>query len=48
MPIILLFSIFYQPVLAQRIDGIQWLTFEQLDDSLNSKPKKVFLDFVTD
>ena len=27
---------------------IQWLTFEQLEDSLRSKPKKVFIDFFAD
>lgn len=27
---------------------IRWLTFEQLDDSLARKPKKVFIDFYTD
>jgi len=27
---------------------IQWLTFEQLEDSLSKKPKKVFIDFYTE
>ncbi|MGD1947881.1 MAG: thioredoxin family protein [Croceivirga sp.] len=27
---------------------IQWLTFEQLEDSLRSKPKKVFIDLFAD
>ncbi|MTB53268.1 thioredoxin family protein [Lewinella sp. W8] len=27
---------------------IQWLTFEQLEDSLSVEPKKVFIDFYTD
>ncbi len=28
--------------------GIQWLSFEQLEDSLARKPKKVFIDFYAD
>lgn len=27
---------------------MQWLSFEQLEDSLAKKPKKVFIDFYTD
>ena len=30
---------------AQENNSIQWLTFEQLDDSLSIKPKKIFIDF---
>ncbi len=30
---------------AQKKEQIQWITFEQLDDSLKIKPKKVFIDF---
>ncbi len=33
---------------AQEKGSVQWLTFEQLEDSLNTKPKKVLLDFYTD
>ncbi|MEM8847061.1 MAG: thioredoxin fold domain-containing protein [Bacteroidota bacterium] len=29
-------------------DEIQWISFEQLEDSLASKPKKVFIDFYAD
>jgi thioredoxin-related protein len=41
------------PVSAQQSKSIQWLTFEQLEDSLESNPntenpKKVFIDFYTD
>lgn len=33
---------------AQESSSIQWLTFEQLDDSLKVNPKKVFIDFYAD
>jgi thioredoxin-related protein len=33
---------------AQEKDSVQWLTFEQLEDSLAVNPKKVFIDFYTD
>ncbi|MEM9076769.1 MAG: thioredoxin fold domain-containing protein [Bacteroidota bacterium] len=29
-------------------DEIQWLSFEQLEDSLSIKPKKVFIEFYAD
>ena len=29
-------------------NGVNWLSFEQLDDSLAVKPKKVFVDFYAD
>ncbi|GGF45486.1 hypothetical protein GCM10011339_37470 [Echinicola rosea] len=29
-------------------EKIRWLTFEQLEDSLEKSPKKVFIDFYTD
>lgn len=29
-------------------EGIQWINFEQLDDSLKIKPKKVFISFYAD
>jgi len=32
---------------AQEVKAVRWLTFEQLEDSLNTKPKKVFIDFYT-
>lgn len=33
---------------AQKMSEVQWLTFEQLYDSLQQKPKKVFIDFYAD
>ncbi|MGD1840021.1 MAG: thioredoxin family protein [Thermonemataceae bacterium] len=36
------------PLQAQEKNEIHWLTFEQLEDSLAVKPKKVFIDFYTD
>ena len=36
------------PVSAQDSESIQWLSFEELEDSLAAKPKKVFIDFYTD
>ena len=47
----LLFSIsFFQctSLSAQETESIQWLSFEQLEDSLAKHPKKVFIDFHTD
>ncbi|TPN84721.1 thioredoxin family protein [Aquimarina algicola] len=35
-------------VSAQQKDAIQWITFEQLEDSLNIKPKKVIISFYAD
>lgn len=37
-----------QPARAQQSGAVEWLTFEQLEDSLAVKPKKVFIDFYTD
>ncbi|MEO1628564.1 MAG: thioredoxin fold domain-containing protein [Bacteroidota bacterium] len=36
------------PLRAQEEVRIQWLSFEQLEDSLSVNPKKVFIDFYTD
>ncbi|MEM7106704.1 MAG: thioredoxin fold domain-containing protein [Bacteroidota bacterium] len=36
-----------QKVKSQVRKEINWLSFEQLDDSLNVQPKKVFIDFYT-
>jgi len=33
---------------AQKTTEVQWLTFEQPEDSLKVQPKKVFVDFVAD
>ncbi|MEO1652359.1 MAG: thioredoxin fold domain-containing protein [Bacteroidota bacterium] len=35
----------FPPLAAQEIN---WLSFEQLEDSLQKQPKKVFIDFYTD
>ncbi len=32
---------------AQQMGSVHWLTFDQLEDSLSIKPKKVFIDFYT-
>ncbi|MGY3792914.1 thioredoxin family protein [uncultured Aquimarina sp.] len=34
--------------IAQEKETINWITFEQLDDSLNTRPKKVLINFYTD
>ncbi|WP_200979647.1 thioredoxin family protein [Echinicola sp. 20G] len=44
--ILLIMFFLGKDVLAQ--ESIQWLSFEQLDDSLSKQPKKVFIDFYTD
>ncbi len=36
------------PTLFAQQTKIKWLTFEQLEDSLALKPKKVFIDFYAD
>ncbi|MEM6643739.1 MAG: thioredoxin fold domain-containing protein [Bacteroidota bacterium] len=36
------------PVSAQETKSVQWITFEQLEDSLAVEKKKVFIDFYTD
>ena len=48
--IIIILSVLFSAVSlrAQAQDGINWLTFEQLADSLNTKPKKVLVFFHTD
>lgn len=38
----------YTNVVSQNNNDIDWITFEQLEDSLSQKPKKVFIDFYTD
>lgn len=37
-----------QTAVAQQNDAINWLSFQQLEDSLAIKPKKVFIDFYAD
>ena len=36
------------PSSAQEVKSVNWLTFEQLEDSLAIRPKKVVIDFYTD
>ncbi len=36
------------PLRAQEWESVRWLSFEELEDSLAIKPKKVFIDFYTD
>ena len=36
------------PLSAQKAESVCWLSFEELEDSLAVKPKKVFIDFYTD
>ncbi|MEL6822515.1 MAG: thioredoxin fold domain-containing protein [Calditrichota bacterium] len=36
------------PLSAQETEEVRWLSFEELEDSLAVKPKKVFIDFYTD
>ena len=46
---IIIGSLFLCPsVSAQEGASVQWLSFEELEDSLAVKPKKVFIDFYTD
>lgn len=33
---------------SQQEEAVNWLTFEQLEDSLQKNPKKVFIDFYAD
>lgn len=49
LPIMLLTSVLtgLHPT-AHGQEKINWLTFEQLEDSLRLAPKKVFIDFYTD
>lgn len=46
LTISLLFSGFSME--AQDHDGVNWISFEQLYDSLQKQPKKVFIDFYAD
>ncbi|MEM6628139.1 MAG: thioredoxin fold domain-containing protein [Bacteroidota bacterium] len=36
------------PLQAQEVEAVHWLSFEELEDSLATNPKKVFIDFYTD
>lgn len=46
--IVLFFLSVSQTALSQNEGAVHWLTFEQLDDSLKVKSKKVFIDFYAD
>ncbi len=46
--IFVLSLLLYTPVSAQEVEGVHWLSFEQLEDSLAAQPKKVFINFHTD
>lgn len=41
------FGCFAFAAIAQQKQNINWISFEQLDDSLAVKPKKVFISFYT-
>ena len=43
-----LFNVVSSITYAQVNDAIQWISFEQLHDSLKVHPKKVFIDFYAD
>lgn len=44
----ILFVAFGSAAFSQEEKAFQWLTFEQLEDSLQTNPKKVFIDFYAD
>ncbi|MDL5512456.1 thioredoxin family protein [Arenibacter sp. M-2] len=46
--IVLFFLSVSQTALSQNEGAVHWLTFEQLEDSLKVKPKKVFIEFYAD
>ncbi|MEM9920839.1 MAG: thioredoxin fold domain-containing protein [Bacteroidota bacterium] len=48
VPLTVIFLFLCNPLIAQQAASVRWLSFEQLEDSLNVKPKKVFIDFYTD
>lgn len=49
LPIIVFISlILCAPLVAQEAKSVNWMSFEQLDDSLAVHPKKVFIKFYTD
>ena len=43
-----LFNVVFSITYAQANNAIQWISFEQLHDSLKVYPKKVFIDFYAD
>tara|TARA_R110002153_G_scaffold44415_5_gene125146 strand:+ start:271 stop:759 length:489 start_codon:yes stop_codon:yes gene_type:complete len=48
LTLLYLFNFGYSNIYAQAKSGIQWISFEQLHDSLKAHPKKVFIDFYAD
>ncbi|MUP45213.1 DUF255 domain-containing protein [Gramella sp. BOM4] len=46
--ILSVFLVFLIPVQAQSDSDVNWISFEQLYDSLQKQPKKVFIDFYAD
>ncbi len=47
--LVLVFSVFItSPKLLAQKNEIKWMTFDQLEDSLALKPKKVFINFYAD
>ena len=44
---VVLVAAYTQLASAQDRSQVQWISFSQLEDSLNNKPKKVFIDFYT-
>ncbi|WP_075340368.1 thioredoxin family protein [Tenacibaculum agarivorans] len=45
---VLLYLLLSQTAKAQKDSNINWITFQQLEDSLAVKPKKVFIEFYAD
>ncbi|MEM8928298.1 MAG: thioredoxin domain-containing protein, partial [Bacteroidota bacterium] len=48
LPYLIVFWSLFQSVAAQQENTVNWIGFEQLEDSLNIKPKKVFINFYAD
>ena len=45
---VLLATLCAEMTFAQEKSQVQWISFEQLEDSLSAKPKRVFIDFYTE
>ncbi|RAJ11737.1 thioredoxin family protein [Arenibacter echinorum] len=48
LTLLYLFNFGSNKIYAQAKSGVQWISFEQLHDSLKVHPKKVFIDFYAD
>lgn len=46
--LIILLGFYFQVTSFSQEEKINWISFEQLEDSLNVKPKKVFITFYAD